>query len=383
MPSLDTAIFLLISLVLVRLLVAGLYAFFQVAAAFLLAPKNKIRLFFGSYGDPKGSFSFNIGRVTAYVHLRVFIFPLSLVDFSDGPLVSRNRQIQILLAGPLGLVFMVGMAIVILLMFGNNGELSFIVFGVGIAVLGVISLVDILRSLTAKPEPILWENYGVMMGEGERLGLLFRHGNLAPQVQRVVWHWLKDDFRMVLELAGPMLEGHSAHKDLYGYAIYACLHVGEIEKGISLHHEVTAANDTDPTEMLILSNLQELGREPEKAMEIVESILKRTPGFHFALNQRAWLLLQDGHADAALVDLNRSLRSDPHFATARSNRARVLLRLGELEKAEKDLEIALKLDPLNSLTYETLADLQQKKGEKQQAEVTKATVRLLQGKQVV
>lgn len=372
-------IFLLVSILLIRIFTASLYVIFQVAAAILLAPQNSIRAFLGSYGEAKNSLFLSFWRINLWIHPRFLLFPLSLVDFSNGPLLARNRQILILLAGPLGLLWSSGMAFLLLFSGLDWGSIS-VPLLLFVALFGLMSVLQILRVMLAKIETIPWRNYGLVMSDGERLGLLLRHGNQAPQVQRVVWHWVKDDYKAVWEATKPLLESKSTHQDVYEYAIYACLSEGKIAEGIDLHERMAAQKPPDTTELVMLSYLYERNNEPEKAIETVQSALNRTPGFHLALNQRAWLLMGNGGQEAALKDLNRAVKSDPDFAAARSNRARIYLERKELEKAEKDLEVAMQHGPLNSLTYETLAGLYRARGLEEEAEMALATVSILQGK---
>lgn len=372
-------IFLLVSILLTRIFTATLYSFFQLTAGLLLAPQSSIRVFLGSYGEAKHSLFLRFGRIKFWMHRRVVLFPLSHVDFSDGPLVARNRQILILMAGPAGVLVCSGIAFAFLFSGIDWGSFRspLLLFT---ALFALMSVLQILRALLAKIDTIPWNNYGLVMGDGERLGLLFRHGNQAPQVQRVVWHWVSDDYGAVLDAVKPLLSSRIAHEDIYEYAIYACLSEGKIEQGISLHKEMTERKAVEPTDLVMLSYLYERGDNPEQAKIAVAEALERAPGFHLALNQKAWLKHREGELTGTLKDLDRAVRSDPEFATARSNRARVQVESGDTQNAEKDLHLAMKHGPLNSLTYETLAAFHRLNGNHDEATASLATARLLQEK---
>ncbi|MEM1000131.1 MAG: tetratricopeptide repeat protein [Bacteroidota bacterium] len=355
-----------------RPLIAVLYGLAQVGLARLLAPQNLVRAFGGNYGRTQPHFFWSARRLQVYFHARILLLPISSVDFQTGPLVPFGRQMLILLAGPMLLLALIGGAVALLLTQGDWGIMRFIA-----AIFIALSVLHLIRALVTTMDPQIWAGYGLVMGDGERLRLLLRHRGQAPQVQRVLWHWVKDDYRKVLAELRPLLQTGEHHPELFEYAIYALLSQQDFVRAIAVHQDFADRGPVQPTDLVILSYLQALAGDADAALATVDAVLRRAPGFHLALNQRAWLRLKRGNAAAALRDLDRAIRSDPEFSAAYSNRAWAHFLTDQAGPAGEDLKKALELDPLNPLPHQLAAQIYAQAGDWAAAEHFSANAQLL------
>jgi len=92
-------------------------------------------------------------------------------------------------------------------------------------------------------------------------------------------------------------------------------------------------------------NLQSAGRMMETALN---TSTRDNPNYDFMAVNFAAILMQTGHADAALDLLNREIDESPSYARAWSNRALIRYQRGETNSALTDARTALRLDPSNA-----------------------------------
>jgi predicted O-linked N-acetylglucosamine transferase (SPINDLY family) len=76
-----------------------------------------------------------------------------------------------------------------------------------------------------------------------------------------------------------------------------------------------------------------------------------------ALNQRGLAFLDQGQADAALLDFDKAIAAQPGFAFAHNNRGRALVLLGREQEALESFEKALALDPALPDAFGAIAQL--------------------------
>lgn len=372
MPSTGYYSFLFLSLLVARPFLASIYAFAQGVAARTLAPHNTLRVFLGGYGEGRPHWGWEVRHLRLWFSWQFLYWPASLCDFTPGHKIRWQRQIAILLAGPLAILALSGGAVWLLLTQETWGPVRF-----ASALLLFLAVFHLVRALSADMLPSPLAGGGLIMGDGHRLRILLRYRDHAEQVFQLLWHWEKDEFEEVAMLSGRLLAAGLRQKDIFEYAIYSNLIVADWSRANACHTAMAALHKVDATDLSHLGYLQSAQGDPNAALTTLNEALRQTPGNHITLCQRAHLHIDAGDYAAARLDLDRAIRFEPEFAYGYAHRGWLNLMEGHFEAAQQDLLKSLEIDPLHNRSYLHLGALYRRLGALKKAQSAWETARLL------
>jgi tetratricopeptide (TPR) repeat protein len=111
--------------------------------------------------------------------------------------------------------------------------------------------------------------------------------------------------------------------------------------------------------------------EPERAKVYLQQALKRDPQNSVALNNYAWLVVQEpgGNLNTALAAVNKAIEIIPNESRYRETRGQILVRLGRWREAIGDLEYAANAMPSSKEIHLALAKAYDALGDSQLAQV--------------
>ncbi|MCX7743630.1 MAG: tetratricopeptide repeat protein [Flavobacteriales bacterium] len=102
--------------------------------------------------------------------------------------------------------------------------------------------------------------------------------------------------------------------------------------------------------------------QPEKALEVIEKALQRSPDDAMLLSERGVIYFHLGKKSLALLDMDKAVILEPKNPYRYASRAFIKDSLGDIEGAILDYEKAIELDPDDAIAYNNLGLLFEKQG---------------------
>ncbi|HEX2900670.1 MAG TPA: hypothetical protein VHS96_13190, partial [Bacteroidia bacterium] len=329
-----------LSYVMIRPLATLVHESGHLAYLLLTGQKGEIKVFLGSLGEGKGAWRIRTGRILWVVHPSGMLMRGSLTDFQN-PL-HHHQLIPYAVSGPVLSALMALLAAS--LAFGgwteNLGDWTkpFLVLA------ALIPTMDFFLSLFYTYSPILHGSETVFGNDGELIAWRIRYKKATPTYLHGWWLFEKERYAAAAECFAQVREndckGSAAKrsgKELMEHMIFCAMALGQPAQVLSLHAQMAQWHPTDPFDECHLAFALAQTGNREGAWAVLNTTLRKAPGHHEALNQRACMAIQEGKLELAAKDLDKAIQSNQKFALAHCNRASLHLLHSEAAKALPDL----------------------------------------------
>ncbi|HMC97145.1 MAG TPA: tetratricopeptide repeat protein [Flavobacteriales bacterium] len=316
--------------------------------AALYVTTGKVTLYAGSYGDPRTSVHFTIGRLEFHLSYNMFLTGQGLCTVEDKGL-SVRRQMFYVVMGPLASLFLGLAALDISLIPDFHGGAECLCF-----FLGLFGLLDFVVNIIPRRHPIKLHNGKVTHNDGQQLRILSRHRSMATVYSAAQEHYNAGRFAEAAPLFHTILRKEQRVPMLYRLGISAYLQAKDFDNVRALREEFAQRFELSADDLVNQAYVKIQEQDLQGAVADMSKALEMSPHQVMALNNRGFTYELLGEYDKALADLDRAIELDGKFAYAYNNRGLVKVRLGRMEEGLRDLRASFELDGKNEYMFRNL-----------------------------
>lgn len=314
----------------------------------LLLTKDKVTLYIGSYGDPKQSLTFRIGRLEFFLKYNPFLWKLGLcVPHSKE--VSMIRQIFITVLGPITSLFLGALCCYIAFAADFHGSIKVIS-----AVFLGSSLFDFFVNILPRDEPIQIFDGSIVYNDGQQLRQLFMYKTLPSQYTVGADHYNKQEYEMAAKAFHNIIDNGLKNDMVYRLGISAYLQFKDYKTALTLHKEFEKyckLNSDDYANSGLMKS--QLGNYYE-GMPDYQKSLDLNPENNYALINRGYTYNLLEQYEKAIADFDKAIRIEPELAYSYNNRGLAKIKLGQENEGLKDINTSMDLDDKDSYAYRNL-----------------------------
>jgi len=314
----------------------------------LLLTKDKITLYIGSYGNPKNSFNIQVGRLEFFLKYNPVFWKLGLCVF-HGKSITTNRQMLILLSGPLASLFLAFLCYYVA--FESN-------FHNGIVIICVVILIsaifDFVINIIPSNEPIHLYNGSIVYNDGRQLKQLLELNTLPPEYAEGEEYYVNQEYEKASKCFQNIISRGISNANVYRLIISSYMQLKDYEKALKFHqvleeHYIINSNDYGSLGLA----KSHLGYYKDGITNFNKS-LDLNPNNKFSLNNRGYTFNILEEYNKAISDFDHALKIDPESAYTFNNRGLAKIKLGREEEGLKDIETSMSMDDKNSYAYKNL-----------------------------
>ncbi len=313
----------------------------------LLLTDKKVTLYLGSYGDPKESFKFTIGRLELFFNKKPFHWKIGLCVLEKQTL-SINKQIFIDLMGPLASLALSLVLSYFVFFSGLNDNVKIILF-----FFNVSTYYDFFINIVPSSKPIELHDGTTVYNDGRQILNLLKFKNLPVEYNIAGKHYNNQEYSKAAASLEIVFEKGYQKDFVYQLLISSYLQIKDytnasrVDNLYSRKFKKTFNSNDYSNSGLIKSfsdNYDEAIKDYDKAIEI-------DPSNSTALNNRGYTynLMED--YENAVKDFEKAISLEDSFAYALNNRGFAKIKLGLKEDGLADLEKSMTLDGTNSYCY--------------------------------
>ncbi|WP_459209215.1 tetratricopeptide repeat protein [Aquimarina rhabdastrellae] len=316
----------------------------------LLYTKEGVTIYIGSYGDPKKSLHFRLGRLEVFFKYNPLLWDSGLCvrEQIDIPI---NRGIIIILMGPLNSLIIGAFCLYIGLFGSNSDSITFITMMIAIS-----SLLDFYHNIVPNHEPITLYSGQQVHNDGQQLKLLFKYRNLPEEYDKCVEYYNNKEFEKSGNLFEKIIKSGIKRDFVYRLAISSYLQIKEYDKANEINKEFIKKYKKRFSSIDFFNNgliKSHKGNIDGSILDYTES-LKLDANNIYSLNNRGYAYNLLGRYEEAIKDFNNAIELEKKFAYALNNRGLSKIKLGDMEKGLVDIKKSLELDDKNSYCYMNL-----------------------------
>ena len=313
----------------------------------LLYTKEGVAIYIGSYGDPKKSLHFRIGRLEVFLKYNPLLWKYGLC-YREQLDISINKAIVIVLMGPLLSLIIGTFSLYLVLYFDYSDGTIFILIMIIIS-----SFLDFYQNIVPDSEPIILYNGSQSFNDGQQIKTLLKYRNLPEEYDKGAKYYNNQEFAKSGELFEKIITSGTKQDIVYRLAISSYLQIKEYDKA----DEINKLFIKQYKKRLTSTDLFNSGLIKSQKGKLEESILDYTKSLKLdknnilSLNNRGYAYNLSGKYKEALVDFNKAIELDENFAYALNNRGLSKVKLGDFENGFIDIKKSLEIDDKNSYCY--------------------------------
>ncbi|WP_124981267.1 tetratricopeptide repeat protein [Nonlabens xiamenensis] len=323
----------------------------------LLLTKDKVTLYIGSYGDPKHSLTFRIGRLEFFFKYNPFLWKLGLC-IPHSKEVTINRQIFITVFGPVTSLFLGAVGCYTAFAGDFHGSIKLI----SVVLLGS-SAFDFFINIVPRDEPIELFDGSIVHNDGQQLRQLFKYKTLDSKYTVGADHYNKQEYEIAAKAFHNIIDNGLRNDMVYRLAISAYLQFKDYKTALTLHEEFEKycnLNSDDYANSGLIKS--QLGSYYD-GMHDYQKSLDVNPKNKYALNNRGYTYNLLELYDQAIADFNKAIQIEPKFAYSFNNRGLAKIKLGQVDEGLRDIKTSMDLDDKNSYAYRNLGIYHYDKGD--------------------
>ncbi|WP_157263850.1 tetratricopeptide repeat protein [Pedobacter sp. Leaf176] len=327
----------------------------------MLFSKAGATIYLGSYGDAPASYKYSIGKLTLYILKNPFKW-IGGMCLLDNQLISLNKKIIQLLAGPVMPLIVAAITFTSALYFDWHGSVK-----LGIAILLGVAIYSMLQSLIPTSKQIQTSQGKPINNDGKQIKNLLKLKQVEPVVNRALKLFDEGHYAEAGPLFYEKVLKVVRQPEIFKLATLAYLHAKNYERAreVTMEHLKEGEFDTDDfsNAALACSHLE----QNELAIEYYNLSLALDPTHKYSLNNLGFTLNNIEQYENAIELFDRAVLVDPSFAYSYNNRGFAKMMLGDLEDGLADIEKSFKLDPENAYAYRNLGIYQLKQNNDKKA----------------
>ncbi|MBQ0736183.1 tetratricopeptide repeat protein [Aquimarina celericrescens] len=316
----------------------------------LLYTKEGVTIYIGSYGDPKKSLRFRLGRLEIFFKYNPLLWSYGLCVREQID-ISINKGIIIILMGPLTSLIIGAFCLYIGVFGSHSDSITFITMMIAIS-----SLLDCYHNSIPDAEPITLHNGKQVHNDGQQLKLLLNYRNLPVEYDKSVEYYNNKKFEKSGELLKKMIQSGTRRDFIYRLAVSSYLQIKEYDKADEINKDFIKKYKKKLTSVDHYNNgliKSHKGNIEGSIIDYTES-LKLDANNVYSLNNRGYAYNLSGRYEEAIKDFDKAIKLEDSFAYALNNRGLSKIKLGEFENGFTDIEKSLELDSKNSYFYMNL-----------------------------
>ncbi|MEO7312436.1 MAG: tetratricopeptide repeat protein [Chitinophagaceae bacterium] len=327
----------------------------------ILLTKQKVTIYIGSYGDPRKSIKFHIGRLEIFFRYNVFAWRLGICVPSEKN-ISVNRQIVYTITGPFTSFIVAVIACYFTFTYDMHGLLKIL-----LVVFLTSSILDLLINLTPNKTPIQLFSGKFVYNDGYKLKLLFYYKKFPGEFEKAMVLFNQQRYSESTVLFNKFLTKNLKEETIYRLAIHSNLQIKDYEKAKEISDTfIKLGKMTSDDFSNIGLAYSQLGFH-EQAIGFYNESLEQNPDNKYSLNNMGYALNLLNRYDEAIPIFDRAIEIDSAFAYSYNNRGLSKIKTGKTEEGLKDINYSFELDKDNSYGYRNLGIYHLDKGEYKEA----------------
>ncbi|WP_025740520.1 tetratricopeptide repeat protein [Aquimarina pacifica] len=313
----------------------------------LLYTKEGVTIYIGSYGDPKKSLHFRIGRLEIFFKYNPLLWDYGLCVREQVD-ISINKGILIILMGPLFSLIIGSFCLYIGLFGSDSDSITFISMMIAIS-----SLLDFYHNIVPDSEPITLYSGKQVHNDGQQIKTLLKYRNLPEEYDKCVEYYNNQEFVKSGELFEKIIKSGIKRDFVYRLAISSYLQIKEYDKADKINKDFLKKYKKRLTSIDLYNNgliKSHKGNLEGSIIDYTES-LRLDPNNVYSLNNRGYAYNLSGRYEEAIKDFNKAIELEENFAYALNNRGLSKIKLGDFDNGFIDIKKSLKVDNKNSYCY--------------------------------
>ncbi len=316
----------------------------------LLYTKEGVTIYIGSYGDPKKSLRFRLGRLEIFFKYNPLLWEYGLCVREQID-ISINKGIVIILMGPLTSLITGSFCLYIGLFGSNSDSITFITMMIAIS-----SLLDFYHNIVPDSEPITLHSGKQVHNDGQQIKLLLKYRNLPEEYDKCVEYYNNQEFEKSGALFEKIIKSGIKRDFVYRLAISSYLQIKDYDKADVINRDFSkwhkrkfSSNDYFNSGLIksYKGSLEECIKDYTKSLKLDLNNIN-------SFNNRGYTYNLLGKYEIAIEDFNKAIALDENYAYALNNRGLAKIKLGDLQAGLIDIKKSLELDDENSYCYMNL-----------------------------
>lgn len=313
----------------------------------LLFTNQKVTLYLGSYGDPKESFSTQIGRLELYFNKNPFNWKVGLCVLEQNAL-SINKLMFIFLMGPL-VSLILSLILSYLIFFSNlNDHVKMVLLFFNIS-----TYYDFLVNIIPSNKPIELHNGTSIFNDGQQIIDLFKLKKIPKEYEMGIEKYNDKKFAEAIILFEKVYAKGFQEGIIHKLLIVAYIQVKDYVNALRFNNLYISKfrDDFDSNDYTNSGLLRSFSGEYESALIDYNKAIKLDPNNVTALNNRGYNYNMMKDYENAVKDFDKAISLENDYAYSLNNRGLAKVKLGLKKEGLLDLEKSMKLNNTNSYCY--------------------------------
>ncbi len=321
----------------------------------LLFTKERVRVFFGSYGKEQGALKLYLGKLHLFFNPMMFAWSHG-VAMPDGDM-STNQSILVTLMGPFTSVF-VAVLILILNIYGEPA-LELQAFSVAFLLSAFVALVG---NLYPKSLPDPREEGEELYSDGRIILELLQIKKIEKKYAKGYRYFERGEYQRSGDYFKGLLEKGEINDYYHQAAVLSFYKAGDLTLALEIQKEYEPQFERTSEFLTQWGIRYVILGESAEAIALFDEILQEHPQNLGGLRNRGYTLNLMGQFEKAIADFDMAIEVAPQFAYTYANRGLAYLWLGNEEQALADFHQAMELNPEEAYVHRNLGIYHLEKG---------------------
>jgi Tfp pilus assembly protein PilF len=314
----------------------------------ILLTKEKVSIYIGSYGDPKKSLNFTLGRLEVWFRYDPFSWQLGLCVPSAKD-ISTVRKIIYILSGPLASLLISFFAIYFLFFYDFHGAVKLLLM-----ILLGSSIFDFFANLIPQSRPIQLYDGDIVYNDGRALQELFHFRKFEKEYIVAVQLYRKEKYKEAAPLFNEMLKKGRAHEYIFRLAISSLVRSNAFQEAKEVADKFIAFGNVSSDDYVNIGLTYSQLKMQEEAIQYYDESLRLNPDNKYSLNNKGYSLMHLAKFEESIPLFDKAIEVDSGFDYPYNNRGYAKYKMGKENEGLRDIRYALELNEKNSYAIRNL-----------------------------